>query len=59
VEVPEQLTEQLGAGGRIAIPVGGGAGQTLLIGERDSAGKTSWTEDVACLFVPLVSADDD
>ena len=52
--VPPALIEQLAIGGRIAIPVGDEAGQTLKVGVKGAAGKVDWTSDVACVFVPLV-----
>lgn len=53
--VPEALIEQLAPGGRIAIPVGGEIGQTLMVGDK-TAGGMRWSSDVACVFVPLVQA---
>jgi protein-L-isoaspartate(D-aspartate) O-methyltransferase len=54
-EVPPALLEQLAVGGRIAIPVGDEHAQTLLLGEKNAAGKLSWQRTVPCIFVPLVS----
>jgi len=54
-EVPHALAEQLAPGGRIAIPVGDAHNQTLLLGEKNSAGELAWRRSVPCIFVPLVS----
>ena len=53
-EVPSALSEQLAPGGRIAIPVGDAHNQTLLLGEKTSAGELKWQRSVPCIFVPLV-----
>jgi len=53
-EVPSALSEQLAPGGRIAIPVGDAHNQTLLLGEKTSAGELKWRRSVPCIFVPLV-----
>jgi len=53
-EVPVALAEQLAPGGRIAIPVGDAHNQTLLLGEKTSAGELKWRRSVPCIFVPLV-----
>ena len=54
-EVPNALVEQLAPGGRIVIPVGDEHAQTLLIGEKTSAGELHFRRSVPCIFVPLVS----
>jgi len=54
-EVPQALVEQLAEGGRIVIPVGDEHTQTLLVGEKSSAGELRWRRSVPCIFVPLVS----
>jgi protein-L-isoaspartate(D-aspartate) O-methyltransferase len=54
-EVPGALLEQLAPGGRIAIPVGDEHAQTLLLGQKSSAGELTWQRTVPCIFVPLVS----
>jgi protein-L-isoaspartate(D-aspartate) O-methyltransferase len=54
-EVPGMLLEQLAPGGRIAIPVDDGYGQTLQVGQRMSDGGIDWTPGVPCMFVPLVA----
>jgi len=54
-DVPSALVEQLGRGGRIAIPVDDGHGQTLQVGTRREDGQVEWTQSVACVFVPLVT----
>ncbi len=54
ISVPDDLLEQLARGGRIAIPVGGDWGQTLMIGDKDVHGRLTWRSDIPCMFVPLV-----
>jgi protein-L-isoaspartate(D-aspartate) O-methyltransferase len=54
-EVPSALLEQLSPGGKIAIPVGDSSTQTLLLGEKNSAGELHFRRSVPCIFVPLVS----
>jgi protein-L-isoaspartate(D-aspartate) O-methyltransferase len=54
-QVPSALVDQLATGGRIAIPVGDDRTQTLLLGEKTSAGELLWQRSVPCIFVPLVS----
>jgi protein-L-isoaspartate(D-aspartate) O-methyltransferase len=54
-QVPDALVAQLAPGGRLAIPVGDEHGQTLVVGEKSSAGSMSWQRTVPCIFVPLVS----
>ena len=51
--VPEALTDQLGEGGRLVIPVGGRWEQDLLLVEREGARLRS-TRHGGCVFVPLV-----
>lgn len=55
--VPPALLDQLAPGGRIAIPVGGDAGQTLLIGKKSNSGEITWERSIPCIFVPLVGSD--
>ncbi len=52
--VPPALLEQLAPGGRIAIPVGEDATQTLLVGQRTNNGAVHWEQNVPCMFVPLI-----
>jgi protein-L-isoaspartate(D-aspartate) O-methyltransferase len=52
--VPPALLDQLAPGGRIAIPVGDEATQTLLVGERTNNGHVHWEQNVPCMFVPLI-----
>ncbi|MCC6900427.1 MAG: protein-L-isoaspartate(D-aspartate) O-methyltransferase [Polyangiaceae bacterium] len=52
--VPPALLDQLGPAGRIAIPVGDGYHQVLLVGERGPDGRVRMRRDVPCVFVPLV-----
>lgn len=51
--VPPPLIDQLRPGGRIAIPVGRGWTQNLLLVEKDREGETSTRNLMAVRFVPL------
>jgi len=51
--VPPPLVRQLAPGGRIAIPVGRGFTQNLLLVEKNAAGETSTRNLMAVRFVPL------
>lgn len=51
--VPPPLVKQLKPGGRIAIPVGRGWTQNLLLVEKDEHGETSTRNLMAVRFVPL------
>jgi len=51
---PAELVEELGPGGRIAIPMGARAGQHLFLGQRQPNGALHWEKRTACVFVPLV-----
>ena len=51
--IPAPLLGQLVLGGRLVVPVGDRAWQTLTIAERTSDGLRTWTEG-ACRFVPLI-----
>jgi protein-L-isoaspartate(D-aspartate) O-methyltransferase len=55
--VPPALLEELAPGGRIAIPVGEESVQELRVGRRDAKGAIVWERRTACVFVPLVTAD--
>jgi len=52
-EVPPPLLEQLGEGGRLVIPVGGGYSQSLAI-FRKERGKIQRRDECGCVFVPLI-----
>jgi protein-L-isoaspartate(D-aspartate) O-methyltransferase len=54
-EVPSALLEQLAVGGRIAVPVGDGHAQTLLLGQKNGPSDVVWQRSVPCIFVPLVN----
>jgi protein-L-isoaspartate(D-aspartate) O-methyltransferase len=55
--VPPALLDELAPGGRIAIPVGEESVQELRVGRRDAKGAIVWEGRTACVFVPLVTAD--
>jgi protein-L-isoaspartate(D-aspartate) O-methyltransferase len=52
---PPELVEELGPGGRIAIPVGDRAGQHLFLGRREPSGALHWERRTPCVFVPFVN----
>lgn len=54
--IPPALLAQLAPNGRIAIPVGDLRRQTLVIGRRVGDGPIELTENIGCVFVPLVEA---
>ncbi len=52
--VPQPLIDQLGRGGRMVIPVGGGASsQELLLVTRNAGGEAITRKTIAVRFVPL------
>jgi protein-L-isoaspartate(D-aspartate) O-methyltransferase len=53
-KIPEALTAQLAEGGRLAIPVGGGQYQELIVVTKN-AGKLTREPRGGVVFVPLVS----
>lgn len=53
-EVPAPLVEQLKAGGRLVIPVGGTTAQVLKSLVKDADGTVRESELVGCVFVKLV-----
>jgi len=53
--VPRAWTEQLAIGGRLAMPLGGNAVQTLLLIERQASGTLKETRYDAVRFVPLLT----
>jgi protein-L-isoaspartate(D-aspartate) O-methyltransferase len=55
-EMPSALYEQLVAGGRLVVPVGGPYGQRLEVIVRSPEGPAV-TRSVPCRFVPLVGAE--
>ncbi|MCI0622411.1 MAG: protein-L-isoaspartate(D-aspartate) O-methyltransferase [Acidobacteria bacterium] len=58
-EVPQPLIEQLRAGGRLVIPVGGQSeAQTLQVIEKDASGAVSRRNVIPVRFVPLVRPRD-
>lgn len=52
--IPQSLADQLGSGGRLAIPVGDAKSQDLMIVERTDEG-LSVTRKGPCRFVPLLA----
>ena len=52
--VPMELVEQLANGGRLVVPVGAGAIQSLRVIRRDDEGKLSITARGGVVFEPLV-----
>lgn len=53
-EIPQPLIDQLKAGGRLVIPVGGRlGGQELLLVEKTRDGKTTTRRSLSVRFVPL------
>jgi protein-L-isoaspartate(D-aspartate) O-methyltransferase len=56
-QIPQALVDELAPNGRIAIPVGDDDGQHLLVGTRRGAGDVAWEKRMACMFVPLVTAE--
>jgi len=55
--VPEALRQQLGAGGRLVIPVGSQEAQRLEVWCKDAAGAWTTEHHGECRFVPLVGRD--
>ena len=54
-EVPQPLIDQLKAGGKLVVPVGGqGAGQSLLLIEKQPNGTVTRRNVLAVRFVPLL-----
>ncbi len=52
--VPKELLAQLARGGRLVVPVGGGAIQSLRVVRRDQDGHLSICDRGGVVFVPLV-----
>jgi protein-L-isoaspartate(D-aspartate) O-methyltransferase len=52
--VPDELLAQLAPGGRLVVPVGGTALQSLRVIRRDDEGRLSSTDRGGVVFVPLV-----
>ncbi len=52
--VPEALAEQLAPGGRLVIPVGNEANQTILRIRKEADGSLTSETGVGCRFVPLI-----
>jgi protein-L-isoaspartate(D-aspartate) O-methyltransferase len=55
-DIPASLYEQLGAGGRLVVPVGGPEGQRLEVIVRSPEGPAV-IKSVPCRFVPLLGAE--
>jgi len=52
--VPDELVAQLSPGGRLVVPVGGAAYQSMRVVRRDEEGRVSATDRGGVVFVPLV-----
>lgn len=52
--VPEALAQQLAPGGRLVIPVGDEASQTILRIRKEADGSLTSETGVGCRFVPLI-----
>ncbi|HWE29183.1 MAG TPA: protein-L-isoaspartate(D-aspartate) O-methyltransferase [Polyangia bacterium] len=52
--VPDELLAQLACGGRLVVPVGGPALQSLRVIRRDDEGRLSSSDRGGVVFVPLV-----
>lgn len=52
--VPEALAQQLAPGGRLVIPVGNEANQTILRIRKEADGSLTSETGVGCRFVPLI-----
>jgi len=52
--VPDELVAQLACDGRLVVPVGGGAIQSLRVIRRDRNGRLSISDRGGVVFVPLV-----
>jgi protein-L-isoaspartate(D-aspartate) O-methyltransferase len=55
--VPPSLVRQLGAGGRLLVPVGDRWGQVLVELEKDCKGESVGRSHGGCVFVPLIGKD--
>jgi protein-L-isoaspartate(D-aspartate) O-methyltransferase len=53
-EVPKVLTDQLAVGGRLVIPVGSEAEQSLVKIVKGADGELEVAESIGCRFVPLL-----
>lgn len=55
--VPETLAQQLAPGGRLVIPVGSEASQTLLRIRKEADGTITRETGIDCRFVPLIGQE--
>jgi protein-L-isoaspartate(D-aspartate) O-methyltransferase len=53
-EVPEKLLSQLKTGGRLVVPVGGSASQTMILIEKTGDAEYRRTEHGSFVFVPML-----
>lgn len=53
-DIPRPLLEQLKPGGRLVAPVGGPDIQILVVVEKESDGRLSYSYDIEVIFVPLI-----
>lgn len=54
--IPDELIEQLGAGGRLVLPVGGRDDQQLILVTKDERGRVAERSLGQVRFVPLIGA---
>ncbi|MDR2886596.1 MAG: protein-L-isoaspartate(D-aspartate) O-methyltransferase [Bacteroidales bacterium] len=53
-EIPSELLNQLKPGGRMVVPVGGAASQTMTVIEKAEDGSCKYSEHGAFAFVPML-----
>lgn len=53
-QLPQALTSQLRAGGRLVMPLGGSGGQKLIVADKQSDGRVQQRELQPVAFVPLL-----
>lgn len=53
-EIPDKLIDQLSAGGKMVIPIGGRSSQNMILIEKISDGQIQQTNHGAFVFVPML-----